>query len=115
MGTVSYERGTPESPKEGGGERTGVVRGRHGTVSPKESEDRIGTGPPRARTEIIHVDLGFGAIPGSIKSSVLRRRAGRGAPRGVVRGRPVLENVHRALHQLPAERRGDTLKGLICV
>ena len=37
-----------------------------------------------------------------------QRRAGRSAPRGVMRGRPVLEKVHRALHQLPArEARGQ--------
>jgi len=29
-------------------------------------EDRIGTGPPRARTEVIYVDLGYWAISGSI-------------------------------------------------
>ena len=27
-------------------------------------EDRIGTGPPRVRTEVIHVDLGYWAILG---------------------------------------------------
>jgi len=27
-------------------------------------EDRIGTGPPRARTEVIYVDLGYWAISG---------------------------------------------------
>ena len=29
-------------------------------------EDRLGTGPPRARTEVIHVGLGYWAISGSI-------------------------------------------------
>ena len=29
-------------------------------------EDRIGTGPPRARTEVIYVDLGYRAISGSV-------------------------------------------------
>ena len=29
-------------------------------------EDRIGTGPPRARTEVIYVDLGYWAISGRI-------------------------------------------------
>ena len=29
-------------------------------------EDRIGTGPPRARTEVIYADLGYWAISGSI-------------------------------------------------
>jgi len=29
-------------------------------------EDRVGTGPPRARTEVIYVDLGHWAISGSI-------------------------------------------------
>ena len=27
-------------------------------------EDRLGTGPPRARTEVIYVDLGYWAISG---------------------------------------------------
>ena len=30
-------------------------------------EDRIGTGPPRARTQVIYVDLGYWAISGSIR------------------------------------------------
>jgi len=30
-----------------------------------ECEDRIGTGPPRARTDVIYVDLGNWAISGS--------------------------------------------------
>ena len=49
-------------------------------------EDRIGTGPPRARTEVIYVDLGYWASSGSIhpkgdpaswgiNSSVVRRQA----------------------------------------
>ena len=29
-------------------------------------EDRLGTGPPRARTEVIYVDLGYWVISGSI-------------------------------------------------
>jgi len=28
-------------------------------------QDRIGTGPPRARTEVIYVDLGYWAISGN--------------------------------------------------
>ena len=51
-----------------------------------KSEDRIGTGPPRARTAVIQVDLGYWAISGSIhpkgspasreiNSSVFRERA----------------------------------------
>jgi len=31
-----------------------------------QCEDRIGTGPPWARTEVIYVDLGYWAISGSI-------------------------------------------------
>ena len=29
-------------------------------------EDRIGTGPPRAETEVIYVNLGYWAISGSV-------------------------------------------------
>ena len=32
-------------------------------------EDRVGTGPPQARTEVIYVDLGFWAISGSNQCS----------------------------------------------
>ena len=32
----------------------------------KVCEVRIGTGPPRARTEVIHADLGHWAVSGSI-------------------------------------------------
>jgi len=35
-------------------------------------EDRIGTGPPRARTEVIYVDLGDWTISGSIHPKVFR-------------------------------------------
>jgi len=35
-----------------------------------ECEDRIGTGPPRARTEVIYVELGCWAISGNKFSSV---------------------------------------------
>jgi len=57
-----------------------------------QCEDRIGTGPPRARTNVIYVDLGCWAISGSIhpkgdprswgiNSSVSKDRIGTGPPR----------------------------------
>ena len=59
-------------------------------------EDRIGTGPPRARTEVIYVDFGYWAISGSIHpkgdprswgiNSSVFRGAVTGASRGVRRG-----------------------------
>ena len=33
-----------------------------GKESVAQPEDRIGTGPPRARTEVVYVDLGYWAI-----------------------------------------------------
>ena len=36
------------------------------SADPACCEDRIGTGPPLARTEVVYVDLGYWAISGSI-------------------------------------------------
>ena len=46
----------------------GLVHGRKVLVKLQKGvcEDRLGTGPPRARTEVIYVDLGCWAISGSI-------------------------------------------------
>ena len=65
------------------------------TSSRGGGEDRIGTGPPRARTEVIYVDLGYWAISGSIhpkggpvswgiNSAVFRGAGGVSYPMGLV-------------------------------
>jgi len=66
--------------------------------------DRIGTGPPRARTEVIHVDLGYWAVSGSIhpkgdprswgkKTSVFR--AGQACPGGFRRRHVLVGHVQK--------------------
>jgi hypothetical protein len=71
---VSYERGTPGgwTPSTSRGlnlhPRTEMVFSSWAARLPQllHCEDRIGTGLPRARTEVIYVDLGYWAISGSI-------------------------------------------------
>ena len=51
-------RSAPLPPRNDREEHPEQVRGHLLKVCPAQREDRIGTGPSRARAQVIHVDLG---------------------------------------------------------
>ena len=61
-------------------------------------EHRIGTGPPRAKTEVIHVDLGYWAVSGQ----VMRLSLANGSKGRQARSGPTLQLFKRAPYLITA-------------